>query len=126
MRGPRNPLGVARFEGVGKVWVLDTETKGTGANMVPLEKAQKRAEPAPARRPRAKAPEPRAVARRRPIKGPVREASATELPPGHVRKKATGEIGRIEAVDARAGTARVHWLKRGASSTVPLSAISRR
>jgi len=25
---------------VGKVWVLDTETKGTGANMVPLERVQ--------------------------------------------------------------------------------------
>ena len=25
---------------MGKVWVLDTETKGTGANMVPLEKAK--------------------------------------------------------------------------------------
>jgi hypothetical protein len=29
-----------------KVWILDTETKGTGAQMVPLDKAQ---EPAPAR-----------------------------------------------------------------------------
>jgi len=27
---------------VGKVWVLDTETKGTGANMVPLERVTKR------------------------------------------------------------------------------------
>jgi hypothetical protein len=52
--------------------------------------------------------------------------TSTELPAGHVRKKATGEIGRIEAVDAKTGTARVHWLKRGAASTVPLSAISRR
>jgi hypothetical protein len=25
---------------VGKVWVLDTETKGTGANMVPLDRVQ--------------------------------------------------------------------------------------
>ena len=51
---------------MGKIWVLDTETKGTGANMVPLEKVQKPAaenEPifvAPKPRPRpAKAPEPR-------------------------------------------------------------------
>jgi len=29
-----------------KIWVLDTETKGTGANMVPLEKVLKK--PAPA------------------------------------------------------------------------------
>jgi hypothetical protein len=27
---------------MGKVWVLDTETKGTGANMVPLEKVLKK------------------------------------------------------------------------------------
>jgi hypothetical protein len=32
---------------MGKVWVLDTETKGTGANMVPLERVtQKRSSPA--------------------------------------------------------------------------------
>ena len=30
---------------MGKTWVLDTETKGTGANMVPLEKVLKK--PAP-------------------------------------------------------------------------------
>ena len=52
--------------------------------------------------------------------------TATELPPGHVRKRTTGEIGRIQAVDARAGTATVLWLKRGSVSTVPLSAVSRR
>jgi hypothetical protein len=43
-----------------------------------------------------------------------------------VRKKATGEIGKVRSVDPQAGTALVHWLKRGAASTVPLSAISRR
>jgi hypothetical protein len=51
-----------------KVWVLDTETKGTGAEMVPLEKARERAKPPadplwfpPPRRPRRPAPEaPRA------------------------------------------------------------------
>jgi hypothetical protein len=32
---------------MGKVWVLDTETKGTGANMVPLEKLLKRPAPSP-------------------------------------------------------------------------------
>jgi hypothetical protein len=52
--------------------------------------------------------------------------TTTDLPPGHVRKRATGEIGKVEAVDSRAGTARVRWLKRGASSTVRLSEISRR
>jgi hypothetical protein len=43
-----------------------------------------------------------------------------------VRKNATGELGKVLAVDAKAGTATVRWLKSGASSTVPLSAISRR
>jgi hypothetical protein len=41
---------------VGKVWVLDTETKGTGAEMVPLEKVQK--QPAAPERRRRKAPAP--------------------------------------------------------------------
>lgn len=48
-----------------KVWVLDTETKGTGAEMVPLEKARRRATPAtdplwvpPRPRPRDPAPAP--------------------------------------------------------------------
>jgi hypothetical protein len=30
---------------MGRVWVLDTETKGTGAEMVPLDKVQKKAAP---------------------------------------------------------------------------------
>jgi hypothetical protein len=109
---------------MGKVWVLDTETKGTGANMVPLEKTQ--AAPAPAERPkrrsRKRAAAPPKQARRR--AAPV-ERTATALPPGHVRKKGTGEIGKVQAVDAKAGTATVRWLKRGASSTVRLSEISR-
>jgi hypothetical protein len=116
-------------DGVGKVWVLDTETKGTGASMVPLEKALKRPEPAaaPKRLParRTGAPATAAGPKRRRKATPA-ETTSTALPPGHVRKKATGEIGRVQSVDARAGTASVHWLKRGAASTVPLSAISRR
>ena len=54
------------------------------------------------------------------------EAMASALPRGHVRKRATGEIGRVQVVDAKAGTVTVFWLKRGAVSTVPLSAVSRR
>ena len=107
-----------------KVWVLDTETKGTGAHVVPLEKAQERAEPAPPSRPRPQRPDratPRPAKHRRPA-----ERSATELPPGHVRKKATGELGRVQAVDPSAGTATVLWLRQGRTSTVPLTAISRR
>jgi hypothetical protein len=111
---------------MGKTWVLDTETKGTGANMVPLEKVQAKPEPRrrkAARRP-ATAPEERVRTR---APKPAREAktSSTPLPAGHVRKKGTGEIGRVQSVDAKAGTANVRWLKRGGTSTVPLTAISR-
>jgi hypothetical protein len=48
---------------MGKVWVLNTETKGTGANMVPLERVLSKPPPAvepvlvPRKRP-ATAPEP--------------------------------------------------------------------
>jgi hypothetical protein len=53
---------------VGKVWVLDTETKGTGAEMVPLETVQRKPAPSaepffvpPKRKPREPKPaEPRA------------------------------------------------------------------
>lgn len=53
---------------MGRVWVLDTETKGTGAEMVPLDKVQKKPAPSPEpfwappkRAPREpKPPEPRA------------------------------------------------------------------
>jgi hypothetical protein len=54
------------------------------------------------------------------------ERTTTPLPPGHVRKKATGEIGKVRSVDPKAGTAVVHWLKAGATSTVPLSALTSR
>jgi hypothetical protein len=32
---------------MGRIWVLDTETKGTGAEMVPLDKVQKKPAPSP-------------------------------------------------------------------------------
>jgi hypothetical protein len=44
-----------------KVWVLDTETKGTGAQMVPLEKVLRKPDPKPQRPPlpeRGPRPEP--------------------------------------------------------------------
>jgi hypothetical protein len=118
---------------MGKTWVLDTETKGTGANMVPLEKVQRKADAEPRRGPRqaTNAPARRASeagARRQQMRTsekPV-QRTATPLPPGHVRKKTTGEIGKVRSVDANAGTAVVYWLRRGDASTVPLSAISRR
>ena len=102
-----------------KTWVLDTETKGTGANVVPLEDAGAKAESAPRRRKlRLHRDVPSAPARE-----PVKRS--TPLPPGHVRKKATGEIGKVQAIDTRAGTVTVRWLKSGAVSTVPISTVSR-
>jgi hypothetical protein len=112
-----------------KTWVLDTETKGTGANMVPLEKVLAKPDPAPAPRRAAPAAEPPRRPPRRHARRPApkpAERSSTPLPAGHVRKRATGEIGKVQAVDARAGTATVRWLKGGSTSTVPLSSVSRR
>jgi hypothetical protein len=45
---------------MGKVWVLDTETKGTGAEMVPLEKARSRSKSTidPVYVPRKRTPRP--------------------------------------------------------------------
>jgi hypothetical protein len=112
---------------MGKVYVLDTETKGTGAHVVPLEKAQVAPRSKPARRAK---PRSTAANRGKPATAPARpkpvERSATALPPGHVRKKSTGELGKVLAVDPRAGTVTVRWLRSGASSTVPLSAVARR
>lgn len=102
-----------------KTWVLDTDTKGTGANMVPLEKTLADEErKAPSRR-RKQVPAVRPDTAKR-------TQWSAPLPAGHVRKKTTGEIGKLQALDAKAGTATVFWLKRGAVSTVPISAISRR
>jgi hypothetical protein len=45
----------------GEVWVLETQTKGTGANMVPLDRTHKRADAVPGfgfRKPAPRAPEP--------------------------------------------------------------------
>jgi hypothetical protein len=118
-----------------KVWVLDTETKGTGANVVPLEKVvrppqEREAQPErPVKHPKRPAPARAAAdapARPRRPKPAEPERSATALPPGHVRKKATGELGKVQAVDARAGTATVRWLKSGTTSTLPLSSVARR
>ena len=69
---------------MGKVWVLDTETKGTGAEMVPLEKLLRRPEPARMlrRRPQtakpAPAPEPRPPLRFRVTDAMTREVLAED------------------------------------------------
>ena len=72
---------------MGKVWVLDTETKGTGASMVPLERAQSQPRPSgepffvpPKRRPREPAPpEPRAPRRFRVVDVMTRATLADDV-----------------------------------------------
>jgi hypothetical protein len=108
-----------------KKWVLETGTKGTGANVVPLEQAEKPEEAGGEPRTRAARPV-KPPERPRPRRASEPTRTSTSLPPGHVRKSSTGEIGKVLSVDPKAGTAVVRWMKSGATSTVPLSAISRR
>jgi hypothetical protein len=70
---------------VAKVWVLDTETKGTGAQMVPLEKTLRQPASEPVRRrarpvskPVEKAPEPTPPRRFRVIDARSRELLADD------------------------------------------------
>ena len=102
-----------------RTYKLDHFTKGTGASVAPVEDAS--GSPQERELNRVRMPRERRAAR-----PPTPQRLATPLPPGHVRKKSTGEIGRVRAVDPRAGTAEVHWLRQGRTSTVPLSDISRR
>jgi hypothetical protein len=102
-----------------RTYKLDHFTKGTGASVVPVEEDQPR-------RPEDELrtiPVPRERPGRRPGPGPK---ASTPLPAGHVRKKSTGEIGKVLALDPKAGTATVRWLRSGATSTVPLASVSRR
>jgi hypothetical protein len=107
---------------VARTYKLDHFTKGTGASVAPVDDAPEQGQ-AERKVNSVRLPaEPRA--RPRPAGGGERTSSA--LPPGHVRKKSTGEIGKVRAVDPRAGTADVQWLREGRTSTVPLTAITRR
>jgi hypothetical protein len=70
---------------VGKVWVLDTETKGTGANMVPLDRLQQKGPSSvpgfalPALKPPEPAPEsPRAPRRFKVVDVMTREVLAED------------------------------------------------
>ena len=103
-----------------RTYKLDHFTKGTGASIAPLDDAEE------AGRPEPKLNSVRVPAERRPPRATDPQRSSTALPPGHVRKKATGEIGRVKAVDPRAGTVDVQWLHDGRTSTVPLATVSRR
>src|SRR2546429_8540897 len=105
-----------------RTYKLDHFTKGTGAAVGPIEDASESLQKRELNRVRV--PRERRAPRRAPGRAP--ERVATPLPAGHVRKKSTGEIGRVLAVDPRAGTADVHWLRQGRTSTVPLTDVSRR
>ena len=102
-----------------RTYKLDHFTKGTGASVTPVEGESEAPE-------REKTVRRVSVPRERRARAGAGERLATPLPPGHVRKKATGEIGRVKAVDPRTGTAEVEWLRQGRTSTVPLTDISRR
>lgn len=98
---------------------LDHATKGTGASVVPLDDEPRKGAP---EEPLKTIPMPR-----EPRKARTEEARIlTPLPPGHVRKKATGELGKVRALDAKAGTVTVMWLRDGRTSTVPLASVTRR
>ena len=101
-----------------RTYRLDHFTKGTGASVAPLDDVPQSSQER--RLSTVSLPHER---RRRPDRKP---AGATPLAPGHVRKKVTGEIGRVKAVDPKAGTVTVHWLRGGATSTLPLTSVTRR
>jgi hypothetical protein len=103
-----------------RTYKLDHATKGTGASVVPIEDQPKPASGDERLRtvaiPRERHTKPADA-------GPI---FTTPLPPGHVRKKATGELGKVQAVDPSAGTIEVLWLRDGRTSTVPLASVTRR
>ena len=101
-----------------RTYRLDHFTKGTGASVAPVDDARQPSQERGLNT--VSLPHER---RRRPDRTP---AGSTPLAPGHVRKKATGEIGRVKAVDPKAGTVTVHWLRGGATSTVALTSVTRR
>ena len=101
-----------------RTYKLDHFTKGTGAAVGPIEDASESLQKRELNRVR--------VPRERRAPARAQKRIATPLPAGHVRKKSTGEIGRVLAVDPKAGTADVQWLRQGRTSTVPLADVSRR
>ena len=105
-----------------RTYKLDHFTKGTGASVAPVDDAPEQVQAEPGLNKVRLPAERRAQSR----PGGGGERMSSELPPGHVRKKSTGEIGKVKAVDPRAGTADVQWLREGRTSTVPLTAITRR
>src|SRR4051812_46340719 len=75
---PKSAGGLESNE-MAKTWVLDSETKGTGARMVPLDDVLEKPKPAAPSRPPARAPARKPAGTTRP-KRPV-EKRSTPLPP---------------------------------------------
>jgi hypothetical protein len=80
---------------VGRIWVLDTETKGTGAEMVPLDKVLKK--PAPSREPLFVPPEP---APREPKPPEPRPPLRFRIVDVMTRAALADDVGAREAVSA--------------------------
>jgi hypothetical protein len=84
---------------MGRIWVLDTETKGTGANMVPLERKLKK--PSGATEPIFKLREP---AEPRPAEEPTprepRRFKVVDVRSGQV---SVDDVGAHEAIEALNG-----------------------
>jgi hypothetical protein len=88
---------------VGRVWVLDTETKGTGAQMVPLEKVLRAPEPGPEpRRHRRRRQERRpaeAAERREPLRFRVVDAMTREVLADDADARTTMDVlGKVRSV----------------------------
>ena len=79
-----------------KIWVLDTETKGTGANMVPLEKVRKTPAPPdqrilriPRRKAAGEVPEPESATRREPYRFRIVDVMTRQVLADDVDARAT-------------------------------------
>jgi hypothetical protein len=80
-----------------KVWVLDTGTKGTGAEMVPLEKALEK----PARRdePIFVPPKPRPASPREPAPRQPRKFKVVDLVSGRVLAEGAGARATVDLLE---------------------------
>jgi hypothetical protein len=83
-------MAAAKDDKPGQIWVLDTETKGTGANMVPLERVLRQGSEAvpgfglPARRiPSPESPQPKAPHRFRILDVMTRQTLADDVDARH-------------------------------------------
>ena len=87
---------------MGRVWVLDTETKGTGAQMVPLEKVLKK--PAPRNEPlfvppKRKAREPKPAEARQPLSFRVVDVATRAVLVDHVgAREALSALNEVRSI----------------------------